>query len=247
MADQDFKAALLVVDVQEDFCPPNGALAVPDGRSILPTINALLALPFAVKLATKDWHPTDHISFAANHAGKRAFVDSVTVANPHKPEEQYTSRLWPVHCVQHTGGAALAAGLDTARLDGVVLKGTDARVEMYSAFYAPLGRPRVGDSGLAAALREARVSHVYVVGLAADYCVSATALDAAAEGFDTVVVAEGTRPVDARAWEATRREMLRRGGVRVVGCDGPEVRRVRQLAGPEEEEEEEEEVVVEEE
>ncbi|KAL2157976.1 hypothetical protein VTH06DRAFT_4785 [Thermothelomyces fergusii] len=228
MADPAFRPALLVVDMQEDFCPPNGALAVAGGRDIVPLINALLALPAStvpLKIATKDWHPPDHVSFAANHAGKRAFADTATVTNPHNASESYATRLWPVHCVRATAGAALVPELDAGRLTHTVEKGTDARVEMYSAFYDPFTRPRVSDSGLAGLLRAHAVTHVYVVGLAADYCVRCTAEDAAREGFVAYVVEEATRAVDPAGWEACKREM-EGAGVKVVGWEGPEVRRL---------------------
>ncbi|KAG7292852.1 hypothetical protein NEMBOFW57_002897 [Staphylotrichum longicolle] len=200
MADPKFRPALLVVDMQEDFCPP---------------------------IATKDWHPPSHISFASNHPPphNRPFLDTTTVANPSNPSETYTTRLWPAHCVQSTPGAALVPELAAAQLTHVIEKGTDPRVEMYSAFYAPLAHPRVSDSGLAALLRGAGVTHVYVVGLAGDYCVRSTAEDAAREGFATYVVEEGTRAVDPGMWEGCKREMEERG-VRVVAWEGPEVRRL---------------------
>ncbi|KAK3393514.1 Isochorismatase-like protein [Podospora didyma] len=226
MAESAFKPALLVVDLQEDFCPPNGSLAVNDGRSIVPLINSLLALPsFALRVATKDWHPASHTSFAANHTGKQPFVDTYTVVNPFNPSEQYETRLWPVHCVQDTPGAELVPELDTSRLDHVVTKGTDERVEMYSAFYDPLREPRVSDTKLAELLRDAGITHVYVVGLAGDYCVRSTAADAHAEGFVTVVINEGTRAVDPAGWETCKTE-IEGTGVRVVGKDSPEVRRL---------------------
>jgi nicotinamidase-related amidase len=127
--------------------------------------------------------------------------------------------------VQDTPGADLVPELDTGRVDLVINKGMRREVEMYSAFYTPLVSPRVSDSGLAGALRERGVSHVYVVGLAADYCVKATAMDAAAEGFETYIVEEGTRPVDAAGWEGVREEIGGRG-VKVVSFGGEEVRRV---------------------
>jgi nicotinamidase-related amidase len=115
--------------------------------------------------------------------------------------------------------------LDMSAIDAVIEKGQIADVEMYSAFYTPLKEPRVGDSGLAARLRDAGISHVYVVGLAADYCVKATALHANEEGFGVCIVEEGTRPVDGDAWEEVR-EGIRRAGVKVVDRDSEEVRRV---------------------
>ncbi|KAK1829909.1 Pyrazinamidase/nicotinamidase [Podospora conica] len=226
MTGSAFRPALIVVDMQEDFCPPNGSLPVPHGRAVIPLINTLLALPsFVLRVGTKDWHPPSHISFASNHPGKQPFVDTCVVTNPLNPAESYSTRLWPDHCVQDTPGAALVPELDAARLDRVVEKGTDPRVEMYSAFYDPLKNPRVSDSGLAGVLREAGATHVYVVGLAGDYCVRCTATDARAEGFTTYVVEEGTRAVDPGAWEACRAEMEAEG-VEVVSKDGPEVRRL---------------------
>ncbi|KAK4098609.1 Isochorismatase hydrolase [Parathielavia hyrcaniae] len=232
MTEPRFRPALLVVDMQEDFCPPTGALAVPEGRSIIPLINTLLSLPtFHLKIATKDWHPPDHISFASNHTDpatnkpKQPFLDTTTITNPHNPSETYTTRLWPVHCVQSTAGAQLIPDLATGHLTHTVEKGQDGRVEMYSAFSSPLRDPRVSDSGLAALLRSRGATHVYVVGLAADYCVRYTAEDAAAEGFETYVVEEGTRAVDPGLWGACKAEMEGKG-VSVVRADGPEVRRL---------------------
>lgn len=198
------------------------------GRDVTPVVNALLRLPaFVARVATKDWHPADHISFATNHTGKTPFVDSCTVVNPYNAEESYETKLWPVHCVQRTPGAELVPELETGLIDRVVEKGTDARVEMYSAFYDPFTSPSVSDSGLRDVLREKGVTDVYVVGLAADYCVKYTALDAAAEGFRTFVVDEATRAVDADAWEECRREIEGRGsGVKVVSVHGPEVGRL---------------------
>lgn len=227
-----FVPALIVVDFQEDFCPPSGSLAIPEGRDIAPTVNELLSLPsFAVRIATQDWHPKDHVSFAANHHSppKQPFVDSVTIVNPNNESESIETRLWPVHCVQGSKGAELVPELAADRVDVVVKKGQDALVEMYSAFYAPFESPRVSDSGLAQTLRDRGVTHVYVVGLAFDYCVSATAADAAKEGFLTYVVKEGTRAVDAKGWDKCS-EGLAGGGVKVVSMDGEEVQRLRAAA-----------------
>lgn len=149
------------------------------------------------------------------------------ITNPFNPRESYSSRLWPDHCVQDTPGADLLPALATGQVDRVIRKGQRGDVEMYSAFYAPLREPRVGDSGLAAALREESVTDVYVVGLAADYCVRATAVDAAQEGFRAWIVEEATRPVDAERWEGEGKEEVRALGVGVVGMGSAEVKRVR--------------------
>ncbi|KAE9368430.1 isochorismatase [Stipitochalara longipes BDJ] len=225
MATNNFKPALIIVDLQEDFCPPNGSLAVTDGRNIIPTVNKLLELPFVIKVATKDWHPKDHISFASNHVNKKPFVDFTTVINPSNPAETYETRLWPDHCVQGTEGANLIPELDMDKIDKVVEKGQVKEVEMYSAFYDPLEKPRVSDSGLAGVLREKGVTDVYCVGLAFDYCVKSTAVDAAKEGFKTYVVGEGTRAVDPAVWEEVEGD-LKAKGVEVVSLNGEEVARV---------------------
>lgn len=227
MADSNFIPALIIVDLQEDFCPPHGSLAVAEGRDIATPVNELLSLPsFAIRVATQDWHPKDHISFASNHTGKEPFADFTTVVNPHNPDEKYDTRLWPVHCVQHTKGAELIPELDVTKIDELVKKGTDPRVEMYSAFYDPFKSPRVSDSGLVRLLKERGVTHVYVVGLAYDYCVKSTAIDAASEGFTTYVVEEATRPVAGAEWaECTK--ALEKEGVKVVRMDGEEVKQLR--------------------
>lgn len=181
---------------------------------------------FVIRIATKDWHPPDHISFATNHKDKKPFVDFATVINPYNPSETYETRLWPVHCVQDSPGAELIPELDVSKVDKVIEKGTRKEVEMYSAFYDPFTNPRVSDSGLSGTLKERGVTHVYVVGLAADYCVKNTALDAAKEGFTTYIVEEGTRAVDAPGWAECKKE-TEDGGVNVVSVGGPEVARLR--------------------
>ncbi|KAF2138373.1 uncharacterized protein K452DRAFT_361427 [Aplosporella prunicola CBS 121167] len=230
-APKDFKPALIVVDVQEDFCPPNGALAVPDGRAILPTINALLGLPFVLKIASADAHPANHVSFAANHPApaNEPFVSTALLANPANPAETARTRLWPVHCVAGTAGAALVPDLDTRALDAVVRKGQDPDVEMYSAFGAAWREPRAGRTELARLLRERNVSHVFVTGLALDYCVRCTAVDASEEGFVTLVVREGTRAVEGDKAGEVERE-LEGLGVRMVSMEGEEVGWVKAMA-----------------
>jgi nicotinamidase-related amidase len=206
----------------------NGSLAVANGRDIHTIVNDLLNLPFVIRIATKDWHPANHISFAANHEGKQPFVDFTTVVNPYNPTEAYESRLWPVHCVQDSDGAKLVPELDVSKIDAIIEKGICPEVEMYSAFYDPFIAPRVSDSGLSEKLKENDITDVYVVGLAADYCVKATALDVLKEGFRSHIVEEGTRAVDASAWPECRVEILNRG-VFVVSAGGPEVAKVRNL------------------
>ncbi|KAI9814688.1 MAG: NAD(+) salvage pathway protein [Thelocarpon impressellum] len=230
--DDAFRPALLIVDFQEDFCPPHGSLAVTGARDIVAVINSLLELPFSQKIATQDWHPPDHISFAANHPppDNKPFSSSCLVRNPDNPSETYKTRLWPVHCVQDTKGAKLIPELHAEKVHHIVKKGQDKRVEMYSAFTDPFVNPSIATSELAATLKEAQVTHVYVVGLAMDYCVKYTAIDAAKEGFVTYAVEEGIKAVDpsVQAWGASLDE-LKRAGVAMISLASPELNRVRQL------------------
>ncbi|KAF7416166.1 NAD(+) salvage pathway protein [Pleurotus ostreatus] len=220
----DFHPALLVIDMQNDFCPPDGSLAVTGGRDIVPCINKLLSTPaFALRVATKDYHPTDHISFACNHPAPDnvPFTSFARVINPNNTEESYTTRLWPEHCVQGTDGAELVNGLNIDAVDLIIEKGQDKRVEMYSVFYDPF---KVSESTATAALKEKGVTWVYVVGLAYDYCVKASALDARTEGFEVVVVKDGTRAVDASKQNLDEvDDQLRQAGVRVVSMDDEEM------------------------
>ncbi len=175
--------ALIVVDIQNDFIP-GGALAVPGGDEVIPLVNRLQAR-FELIVATRDWHPSDHGSFAANHSGKRA-GDSIELAG-------LRQTLWPVHCVQNTPGADFAPGLDGDRWAKVVLKGTDAGIDSYSGFYDNGHRMA---TGLGDYLKQKGVGTVFVAGLATDYCVKFTALDARALGFVTFVVRDCCRGVD---------------------------------------------------
>ncbi|KAF4982583.1 hypothetical protein FZEAL_1815 [Fusarium zealandicum] len=227
MADKkEFKPALIIVDFQEDFCPPNGALAVPSGRTIASPINTLTVLPFPLILATKDFHPASHISFAPNHPSSTPYTSTISIVHPHDSSRAYTTTLWPVHCVQGTRGADLVPELDVSRVHVVVEKGQDERLEMYSAFYDPF---KLCDTGLAAMLREQYVTDVYVVGLAADYCVKATAEHAVEEGYRTWIVEEGTKPVMPDKWDECKRDIQAKG-VNFTSMDGEAVSRVRALA-----------------
>ncbi|MGC4013113.1 MAG: bifunctional nicotinamidase/pyrazinamidase [Luteolibacter sp.] len=179
------KRALLLVDVQNDFLP-GGALAVAGGDEILAPINRVLP-EYDLVVATQDWHPADHGSFAANHPGRAVFE---TIDLNELPQV-----LWPVHCVQNTGGALFAPGLDTRRIDRVFVKGTDPAVDSYSGFF---DNGRRKDTGLAAWLREQGVTTLDVCGLATDYCVKFTVLDALAEGFQVSLLLEACRGVELR-------------------------------------------------
>jgi nicotinamidase-related amidase len=203
---------------------------VSGGRDIVPAINELLALPFALKIATKDFHPQDHISFASNHPApnNKPFESTATITNPHNPDETQETQLWPDHCVQSTKGAELLPELDVGKVDHIVEKGQDRRVEMYSAFADPFRSPCVAKSNLAKTLRDADITDVYVVGLAADYCVKYTAIDSAKEGFTTWVVGEATKAVDPSSLGAVYGE-YKTASISVVGMDGEQIGKVRKL------------------
>lgn len=193
---------LLVIDVQNDFMP-GGALAVALGDEVVPVINRL-ATAFARVVLTQDWHPADHVSFAANHAGTQPFQ---TVAMPYGQQV-----LWPTHCVQDTHGAALHAGLEVPQAQMVIRKGHHREVDSYSAF---MEADRATPTGLAGYLRERGVRRVFCVGLATDYCVAWSALDARAAGFEAVVVEDACRAIDldgslARAWQELEAAGVRR-------------------------------------
>ncbi|NBV45277.1 MAG: bifunctional nicotinamidase/pyrazinamidase [Planctomycetia bacterium] len=195
--------ALVIVDVQNDFCT-GGALAVPDADAVIPVVNALIT-GFRHVYVTQDWHPRGHVSFASSHAGyapfQRISVDS---------GEQL---LWPDHCVGETPGAALHTGLALPAHPQVVRKGTRPHVDSYSAFFENDGRTPVG---LDALLRRDRVAALVVVGLATDFCVCHTALDARRLGYEVTVLESGCRGIDAdgsldRAWDRMTRAGVRRG------------------------------------
>lgn len=197
---------------------------MPDGRSIATPINTLLSLPFHVKLATRDWHPSSHISFAANHASASPYTSTTTITHP-ATSSSYETTLWPVHCVQDTTGAQLIPELDASLLDGVIDKGMAPDREMYSAFYDPF---KENDSGLASRLRDQAVTHVYVVGLASDFCVKATAEHARDEGFKTYIVDDAAKPVFPDKWPEMR-EQLTNQGIGMITTTGREVEQVKAL------------------
>lgn len=185
---------LLVVDVQVDFLP-GGALAVPDGDAVIEPINRLGRM-FEHVVLTQDWHPAGHLSFASSHPGQAPFS---TTELPYGPQV-----LWPDHCVQNTPGAALAAGLDLPRAELVLRKGFRREVDSYSAFQEADRRTPTGMAGI---LRERGLRRVFLVGLATDFCVAWSALDARAAGFDAHVVEDACRGIDVagsleRAWTA---------------------------------------------
>ena len=174
---------LLVIDVQNDFCA-GGALAVSDGDAVVPVVNRL-AKRFAHVALTQDWHPSGHSSFATSHSGSAPF-ESIDM-----PYGRQT--LWPDHCIQGTAGAAFHPQLETERAELVIRKGFRAEIDSYSAFYE---NDRRTPTGLAGYLRERGLRRIFLVGLATDYCVYYSALDARRLGFDTVLVEAGCRAID---------------------------------------------------
>jgi len=199
--------ALILVDIQNDFLP-GGELAVPDGHAVIPIANRL-SPKFECVVATQDWHPANHGSFAKNHLGR-------------KPGELIvlgglSQVLWPVHCVQNTPGADFAKELDTSQVVAVFRKGTDPEIDSYSGFFDN-GHKQA--TGLGAFLKERGTGQVYVLGLATDYCVKFTALDARQLGFDVWVVADGCRGVDLKPGDSRAAlGELREAGVHVVTSD----------------------------
>ena len=185
---------LIAVDVQLDFLP-GGALPVPDGDAVIPPINRL-GLVFGHVLLTQDWHPAGHASFASSHPGRAPFE---TAELPYG-----TQVLWPDHCVQGTQGAGLAPGLDLPRAELVIRKGFRPGVDSYSAFTEA---DRRTPTGLAGYLRERGLRRLFLAGLATDFCVAWSALDAVAAGFEAYVLEDASRAIDTggsldRAWRA---------------------------------------------
>lgn len=194
-------SALLVIDMQYDFCP-GGALAVPEGDSIVPGINAAMAA-FPAVILTQDWHPAGHSSFASEHPGKAPF-DMVEM--PYGPQV-----LWPDHCIQGSQGAALHEDLDTARADLIIRKGMNPDIDSYSAFFE---NDHVTPTGLHGYLQTRGLTDLTLVGLATDFCVKFSGLDAARLGYRVTLRQDLVRGIDLDgSLDAAMREM-REAGVR---------------------------------
>jgi nicotinamidase/pyrazinamidase len=192
--------ALLVVDVQNDFCP-GGALAVPGGHEVVPIINRI-ATSFANVILTQDWHPSGHFSFASTHHGRRPFE---TIAAAYGPQV-----LWPDHCVQGSPGADFHAGLDVPHAGLILRKGMHRAIDSYSAFFE---NDRTTPTGLIGYLRERGVKRVYLAGLAFDFCVRYSAEDAQRSGFAAAVIADACRGIDVEGSVAATQESLATLGV----------------------------------
>ena len=200
--------ALLLIDIQNDFVP-GGRLAVPDGDAIIPLVNDLQP-QFDLVVASQDWHPAGHRSFASSHPGHAPYTAIEWQGLP--------QMLWPNHCVQGTPGAELHPALDTHRVEAIFRKGTNPDLDSYSAFFDNGHRKA---TGLAAYLRGRGVTRVYLAGLAADYCVYFSAKDALAAGFEVVVLADATRAISAEGWAAAQADLRQHGGHVVSNAELP--------------------------
>lgn len=191
--------ALILIDIQNDFLP-GGALAVAAGDAIIPVCNAVQQ-HFELVVATQDWHPAGHKSFASSHNGKALFqtIDLNGL-------EQV---LWPDHCVQGTPGADFSPLLEANKIETIFRKGTDPEIDSYSGFYDNGHRK---STGLAHYLKGKGITEVYVAGLAADYCVYFTAKDALAEGFETYIIEDATRAIRTEGFEAAKKDFVQKGG-----------------------------------
>lgn len=197
--------ALLVVDVQNDFCP-GGALAVPDGHEVVPLINRL-ANRFAHVVLTQDWHPAGHQSFASSHPGRKPYETIEVVYGP--------QILWPDHCVQGTPGAEFRPELQIPHAELVLRKGYHREIDSYSAFFE---NDRRTPTGLTGYLRQRGFRRVFVAGLAFDFCVRYSCEDAHREGFDVAVIEDACRSIDIGGSHAATRRTLEALGVRCISC-----------------------------
>lgn len=196
--------ALLLVDIQNDFLP-GGALAIQEGDKILPIVNALMQHPFDLIVATKDWHPSDHISFAITHGKKVGEVEGGQI-------------LWPVHCVMGTYGAEFSDELDTEKIQQVFHKGVKSTVESYSSFF---DAAKERSTGLEEYLLRHHIDTVYIAGLATDYCVKYSTLDALQLGFKVYVVKDGCVGIDLHKGDVDEalKEMERSGAHVILSKD----------------------------
>ena len=194
---------LLIVDVQNDFCP-GGALAVPEGDSVVPVINRI-APGFGHIVLTQDWHPPGHQSFASSHPGRQPF-ETIEVA--YGPQT-----LWPDHCVQGTPGADFHADLETARAEMIIRKGYRAEIDSYSAFFENDHRTATGLRGY---LRDRGLGRAFLCGLATDYCVAYSAVDATKGDLELVVIEDACRGIDLDGSLAAAREAMVQAGVRLI-------------------------------
>lgn len=191
--------ALIIVDVQNDFLP-GGALAVKDGFDIIPVINSIQT-KFDLVVATQDWHPAEHKSFASNHPGKKLF-DEIDL-------DGLSQVLWPDHCVQETSGAEFSNQLDSKRIEAIFRKGMDKNIDSYSGFFDNGKRK---STGLAPYLEGRNITSIFVAGLAADFCVYFTAMDALDQGFQTSIITDAAKAIDNGKLKNKLEDFVSKGG-----------------------------------
>lgn len=203
-----FKNALILVDLQNDFCP-GGALAVPDGDAVVAVANQLQPY-FDLVVATKDWHPLHHVSFASTHAGRKV-GDIITV-------DQIPQVLWPDHCLQESHGSEFHSALDIRYIKKIFHKGVDVAIDSYSAFF---DNEHLRSTGLGDYLRDAGFDHIYIMGLATDYCVKYSTMDALHLGFNVYVITDGCRGIDLKPGDIAQalNEMRDAGAILVTSDD----------------------------
>lgn len=190
---------LVIIDVQNDFTP-GGALAVPNGDEIVPLINDLQS-KFDLVIATQDWHPQGHASFASSHKGKNPF-DQIDL-------DGIDQVLWPDHCVQNTTGAEFHPALKTSKIEAIFRKGTNPKIDSYSGFF---DNAHLKSTGLTGYLREKGAKELFFAGLAGDYCVYFSAKDALSEGFNVTLIEDGTRALDEENFKKAKADILSKGG-----------------------------------
>jgi nicotinamidase/pyrazinamidase len=200
------KSALIIIDVQNDFLP-GGALPVPGGDQILPLMNQLLDFPFDLVVASKDWHPPEHCSFARTHPDKKAgeLIQLGTV----------DQILWPVHCVQHSYGSEFSKAWHSEKVHAIFYKGIDPAIDSYSAFF---DNQRLKSTGLGEFLKSRQISCLYVAGLATDYCVKYSVLDALGLGFKVDLIEDACRGIHAKSTAEAIQQMKSAGAAITTAC-----------------------------
>lgn len=191
--------ALILVDIQNDFLP-GGALAVSQGDQIIPIIDAIQT-QYDLVVATQDWHPADHKSFASQHDQHSPF-DEIELNG-------LAQTLWPDHCVQGTHGADISMNLQSNRIEAIFRKGMDPEIDSYSGFY---DNGRRKNTGLHGYLQDRNITEVHIAGLAADFCVYFTAMDALELGYRTGIVSKGTKPIDKTTYITKKEQFIQKGG-----------------------------------
>lgn len=208
------KTALLIVDVQNDFCPPDGSLQVPGGLEIIEPINAIRKrVNWDVVVLTQDWHPSNHISFCSNNLQKPKGAAEdwkpPEVFKPHRLSRGSIQMMWPDHCVQNSHGSNIHENLDwNPDVDIVVRKGTDQNIDSYSGFF---DNDHKCQTELHSVLQKHEISRVVCVGLAYDYCVAFTAIDAVDLGYETCILEDCTRPVAKDSMERMKEKLIEKG------------------------------------